>query len=152
MSPPSACAALRLTPTAQVPESWLPPLDLPGQSATASGVLRSPSASPLHHRMGAAPSAHAGLRAVSREGVRESTALSTPTSVAPSVLGVSRGASTVDMAGLSEILDARSPGGTSDSRQVLGLKRTVSRARGIADSMEATPAFETPSRQASFAG
>lgn len=33
-------------------------------------------------------------------------------------------------------------------RQVLGLKRTVSRARGIADSMEATPAFETPSRQA----
>lgn len=32
-------------------------------------------------------------------------------------------------------------------RQVLGLKRTASRARGIADSMEGGPAFEMPSRQ-----
>ena len=39
------------------------------------------------------------------------------------------------------------PGCVCECRQVLGLKRTVSRARGIADSMEATPAFETPSRQ-----
>lgn len=37
-------------------------------------------------------------------------------------------------------------------RQVLGLKRTASRARGIADSMEGGPAFEMPSRQGGWSG
>lgn len=35
---------------------------------------------------------------------------------------------------------------TATCSQVLGLKRTASRARGIADSMEGGPAFEMPSR------
>lgn len=91
----------------EVPESWLPPLDLPGQGIGPGSMVRSPSQSPLQARLGAAPS---GLGAVSREGARAPpSALSTPTSAAPSVLGVSRGASTVDMAGLSDLLDPRSP-------------------------------------------
>lgn len=66
----------------QVPESWLPPLELPGQGIGPGGVARSPSQSPLQARLGGAPS---GLRAVSREGARAPpSALSTPTSAAPS--------------------------------------------------------------------
>jgi hypothetical protein len=77
------------------------------------------------------------------------------------VLNASRVASTADMAGLSEILDGAAPGSGGpasgsraggDPRPVLGLKRTVSRARGIADSMEAGPAFERPSRWPGIAG
>ena len=155
----------------QVPDSWLPPLDLPGQPPGSGAALaKSPNQSPLHTRLAAPPS---GLRSVSREGMH--SVLSTPTSAAPSgeqallwlsaryahtcllssaadrawcdapcllkpgrcpyrklsshtpflnaphtvlpaaVLGVSRGTSTADLQGLSEILDARSTT-TAESR------------------------------------
>ncbi|PSC70464.1 Methionine gamma-lyase isoform A [Micractinium conductrix] len=131
----------------EVPESWLPPLELPGQAAGGGLMPSGSSQSPMASAKQALP---AGLRAVSREGMH--SVLSTPTTAAPSVATVSRGTSNVDIAGLSEILEGASTVKFQDNRQVLGLKRTVSRARGIADSMEATPAFETPSRWPSIQG
>lgn len=155
----------------QVPESWLPPLGLPGQAGGGAGTPLSPTQSPLHGRLSHPPS---GLRAVSREGMQQGphSVHSTPTSAAPSgarfcahvgllgtgysptcfpihqvlkfqegigcqsqtlslnsrhaphvlrapgaVLNVSRGTSYTDMAGLSDILDARSAAPAPDSRQ-----------------------------------
>lgn len=64
----------------QVPDSWLPPLDLPGQPpGSGTALAKSPNQSPLHTRLAAPPS---GLRSVSREGMP--SVLSTPTSAAPS--------------------------------------------------------------------
>ena len=146
----------------EVPDAWLPPLKVPGQALV-------PAPTPTSGGGGALPPAHpglspirdasSGLRAVSRElPMRPGTAsnLGASASAPSSVLNVSRVTSLADMPGLGEILEAGSPsggaggsqaGGGTDGRQVLGLKRTVSRARGIADSMESVPTFETPSRR-----
>ena len=50
-------------------------------------------------------------------------------------------------AGLSEILFGPPLEGEG-RQQMLGMKRTLSRARGMADSMESTPTYEKPSRSA----
>eukprot|EP00887_Chlorella_sp_A99_P007395 scaffold2.g7395.t1 len=171
-----------------VPDSWLPPLQLPGQLAngpaapasacvaagpagSVAGGSLPPPAPPLL-RAGLSPhcESSAGLRAVSLDaGVRPAAslgppahALSAPHSTGGSVVAPSRGASVMDMLGLCEILDCGSvgsgaggsgaTGATGDGRSVLGMKRTVSRARGIADSMESVPVFETPSSWPSMQG
>lgn len=67
----------------EVPDCWLPPLELPGSGrGPGSQLVRCGGRSPLQHRLGTA----AGLRAVSRDGMREGmhSVLSTPNSAAPS--------------------------------------------------------------------